>query len=123
MAGGRGVLLQLLRQHQPVKLSGSVKIPAKLKAALGPFKVQAEACRTCIYRNDNPLDLEALEEAVRDEHLGFRGFRICHHSNDACCRGFWNAHKDEFAAGQIAQRLGLVEFVNDDTLCGEDTDA
>ena len=26
----------------------------------------------------------------------------------ACCRGFWNRHKDEFAVGQVAQRLGLV---------------
>lgn len=33
-----------------------------------------------------------------------------------CCRGFWEAHKDAFPAGQIAQRLGLVEFVDVDTL-------
>jgi len=37
-------------------------------------------------------------------------------SDDACCRGFWNAHKDEFQLGQVAQRLGLVRFVKEDTL-------
>jgi hypothetical protein len=60
--------------------------------------------------------LARLEDAVRDPHMGFRGHRICHHSKDACCRGFWNAHKDEFQMGQIAQRLNMVEFVNVDIL-------
>jgi hypothetical protein len=80
------------------------------------FRVQKRMCKTCIYRPDSPLDLKKLEDDVRDKYVGFRGHRICHHSDDVCCRGFWNAHKDEFAAGQIAQRLKLVEFVNVDTL-------
>jgi hypothetical protein len=44
----------------------------------------------------------------------FKGHRICHHSNDVCCRGFWNRHKDHFSAGQLAQRLGAVQFVEVD---------
>lgn len=51
-----------------------------------------------------------------DPHGGFKNYRICHHSNDVCCRGFWDRHKNEFQLGQIAQRLGMVEFVNVDTL-------
>ena len=77
------------------------------------FRVQARRCATCIYRKDSPLN---LENAVRDPYIGFRGHRICHHSRDVCCRGFWDHHKDEFAAGQIAQRLGMVEFVDVDIL-------
>ena len=77
----------------------------------GRFKVQARTCSTCIYRADSPLDLATLEDEIRSQHGGFTGWRICHHSTDVCCRGFWNAHKDEFQAGQIAQRLNLVEFV------------
>jgi hypothetical protein len=50
--------------------------------------------------------------------MGFKGHRVCHHSADVCCRGFWEAHKDEFPAGQIAQRLNIVEFVEVDTLKG-----
>jgi hypothetical protein len=78
------------------------------------FKVQRRMCLTCIYRLDCPLDLVALEAAVRDMYVGFKSHRICHHSRDACCRGFWERHRDEFPAGQVAQRLGLVEFVEED---------
>ena len=78
------------------------------------FKVQRKSCATCIYRKDSRLDITKLENDVRDEYMGFKGYRVCHHSKDACCRGFWNRHKWEFAAGQIAQRLGLVEFVSED---------
>lgn len=75
------------------------------------FKVQDRLCETCIYRKDSALDLKKLEADVADKYGGFKGHRICHHSKDVCCRGFWNRHKDKFAMGQIAQRLNLVEFV------------
>lgn len=76
------------------------------------FKVQKKSCSTCIYRKDSPLDLRMLEEqAARKD-----GHRICHHSDDVCCRGFWNKHKNDFNLGRIAQRLGMVEFVAVDTL-------
>lgn len=80
------------------------------------FRVQAKACSTCIYRKDSPLNLAELEGAIADRFGGFNGFRICHHSDDACCRGFWNRHKDKFATDQIAQRLGFVRFVRDNVL-------
>lgn len=75
-------------------------------------------CATCIYRPDSPLDLEELENVVRDPHLEgfFKAHRTCHHSKDVCCRGFWERHKDHFTAGQLAQRLCAVEFVDVDTL-------
>ena len=80
------------------------------------FRVQRKRCKTCIYHPGSPLDLEYLENQVRDKHVGFKGHRVCHHSKDACCHGFWEAHKDEFQVGQIAQRLNLVEYVDDDIL-------
>lgn len=82
------------------------------------LKVQKNACASCIYRKDSTLDLEKLENDVKDPFLEghFKGHRVCHHSHDACCRGFWNKHKDKFDLGQIAQRLNMVEFVEDDTL-------
>lgn len=80
------------------------------------FKVQKKSCSTCIYRKDSPLDLKNLEDAVRDKFGWFKGHRICHHSKDVCCRGFWNKNKDKFQAGQIAQRLNMVEFIEVDTL-------
>lgn len=80
------------------------------------MRVQRKQCATCIYRPDSPLDLKQLEAAVADEHGGFRGHRVCHHSNDACCAGFWARHKDKFQLGQLAQRLGVVQLVDDDTV-------
>lgn len=84
----------------------------------GGFKVQRQRCSTCIYRKDSSLNLAALEQQVRDPHMGFSGYRACHHARagDVCCRGFWDNHRDEFALGQIAQRLNVVEFVAVDDL-------
>ncbi len=88
------------------------------------FKVQKKACATCIYRKDSTLNLKALEAAVADPHMKgyFKGHRVCHHSKDVCCRGFWNRHKDKFTAGQLAQRLKAVLFVEVDTLAARDGD-
>lgn len=83
------------------------------------FKVRASRCATCIYSKRTPIfrrTVEDLEDEVRDERGFFRGHRICHHTEDACCRGFWNRHKDDFPVGQIAQRLGAVEFTDEDLM-------
>ena len=83
------------------------------------FKVQKRMCETCIYRKGLGWNIEHLEEQVRDRYVGFKGFRECHHAktrSGVCCAGFWTRHKDEFQAGQIAQRLGLVEYVNVDVM-------
>ena len=76
------------------------------------FKVCARQCPTCIYKTSNPLDLNELEDAVRDRDGGFRNYRACHHhhlTNYVCCRGFWDRHKHDFSLGRIAQRLGAVQ--------------
>ncbi len=82
------------------------------------LRVQSTPCATCIYSPTSSLDVTQLEAQIADKHMPgfFAGFRVCHHSKDACCRGFWNRHKDSFTLGQIAQRLDCVEFVSDDTL-------
>lgn len=81
------------------------------------FHVMARMCPTCIYRPACPLSVDVLETAIADEYMEgfFRTYRICHHTPggvDACCRGFWLLHKDHFTIGQIAQRLGMVEYVS-----------
>lgn len=82
------------------------------------FRVQESRCETCIFKKDSPLNLKKLLNEIRDPNFKghFNSYRRCHHSDDACCNGFWTAHKDDFDAGQIAQRLGVVQFVNDDIL-------
>lgn len=80
--------------------------------------VQARPCTTCIYRPDLGWNPEQLEAQIADPHMAgyFTGHRVCHHSDDVVCHGFWSRFKDRFTLGQLAQRLGLVRFVNVDTL-------
>lgn len=84
------------------------------------FRVQRELCSTCIYRGGFGWRLKDLENQVREKkplgNISFKGYRVCHHSKAACCRGFWNLHKDEFTLGQIAQRLDMVIEVDEDCL-------
>ena len=82
------------------------------------FRVQRRMCQTCIYRDDSPLDIERLEAEIADGHGGFDGHRQCHHTDKepACCAGFWAKHRDNFQAGQLAQRLDVVEYVETDEL-------
>ena len=84
------------------------------------FRVMGKQCETCIYRPGSPMheQLPRLEAEVTNGEGFVEGWRICHSSEDgdtdqgACCRGFWNKHKDDFPVGQVAQRLGAVEFVD-----------
>ena len=85
------------------------------------FKVQARLCATCIYRPGFGWRLKHLEDQCRDRRTPwfFKSYRQCHHGkrgHKTCCRGFWNRHKHQFLMGQLAQRLGWVEFVNEDHL-------
>lgn len=83
------------------------------------FQVQKELCSTCIFKKESGFDLRALLKAITDRFGFFKGYRECHHAkrgSGVCCRGFWNAYKDDFATGQIAQRLDLVEYVEVDVL-------
>lgn len=80
------------------------------------FKVQSKPCDTCIYTKNSASrkTSKQLEDEIVDKRdpRFFTGFRICHHSTSACCRSFWNKHKNNFQAGQLAQRLDCVEFVD-----------
>ena len=80
------------------------------------FQVQAKSCKTCIYgkHSASQASPKQLEAEITDKRMKgfFTGYRICHNSDTACCRGFWNRHKNHFQAGQIAQRLNCVEFVD-----------
>jgi len=90
-----------------------------MKARQTTLRVQRKRCATCIFRKDSSLDLRALLDAVRDKKARgfawFKGYRICHYSRNAVCAGFWEKYRDRFQLGQIAQRLGFVELVDD---CG-----
>jgi len=82
------------------------------------FYVQKKRCSSCIYNAGSPLDTKELEDQVRDGNGDLTRHRQCHHtskSDPACCRGFWDKHKDDFPGGQISQRMGMVVEVDIDT--------
>lgn len=83
------------------------------------LQVQQRMCATCIYRKDSSLNIKELERQIADPFMKgyFKGARLCHHAPDRAkvvCKGFWDRHKDKFTAGQLAQRLKCVVFVNID---------
>lgn len=70
-------------------------------------------CKTCIFRPGNLMDLNPgrKDQMVRDATRA-ESVIVCHTtlgSDQAVCRGFFEAHKT--APLQIAERLGLVEMV------------
>jgi DNA-binding XRE family transcriptional regulator len=89
----------------------------------GYLLVQRRQCATCIYRKESRLSLAKLEADIADPRKAgyFLGYRVCHHSKDVCCRGFWNRHRWRFTLGQIAQRLGFVRYVDVDRFAEERT--
>ncbi len=89
-------------------------------SATAGLRVQRKQCATCIYLPVNADMIPRLEAQIADPKMPghFDGHRVCHHAKTAVCAGFWARHKDDFSLGQIAQRLGFVQFVQD-----EDRDA
>ena len=76
------------------------------------MKVRKKQCSSCIYFPQWEWDIERLEDACKDAHGHFEYYRQCHHhDDDVCCRGFYNRHKDNCTNLQLAQRLGVIEFV------------
>ena len=85
------------------------------------FLVQRRQCATCIYRKGGVFNIKELEQQVADLHMPgfFRSYRVCHHTKDKsgiCCAGCWRRHRHKFTLGQLAQRLGFVQYVTVDDL-------
>lgn len=81
----------------------------------GKVHVQKRMCSTCIFRPGNLMHLQEgrveqmVEEATRDG-----GCIPCHKNLDnegqAICNGFFTKHQTDSL--QIAERLGIVEYVS-----------
>ena len=77
--------------------------------------VRKTMCRTCIYRPTSRMNLEELENQVKDEHGFFVGYRVCHAHDDksqVCCRGFWEKRGAQSTPTQLADRLGIARFTD-----------
>jgi len=76
------------------------------------MNVRRTQCPTCIYKPESGFDIEVLEAQCRDQFDHYHSYRICHYHEQACCRGFWDRHRDNCTVTQIAQRLGLITITN-----------
>lgn len=76
-------------------------------------------CPTCVFRPGNQMRLSAgrlremIDEAVKRESCipcHWQIFYVDGEPQDACCRGFFDRHPTQPL--QIADRLGLVQFID-----------
>lgn len=72
------------------------------------FKVKKECCGQCLFGKDkivsNARRRDILEGCARDDsHF------ICHKTDDACCRGFYDNNSTNFM--RVSQRMGWIELV------------
>jgi len=91
-------------------------MPKKLKPYRdGKVHVMKSMCSTCVFRPGNLMHLEPgrLDQMVRDA-VKAESTIICHSTLEgaqACCRGFFDRHAT--APLQIAERIGLIEYVKE----------
>lgn len=84
---------------------------------LAPLQVVQERCNQCLFSPDKIVSDERRKE-ILDSCMkrGAETFFICHKTKRACCRGFYDSgYGQRVAVIQVADRLGLVEFVTEDT--------
>ncbi len=82
------------------------------------MKIQKTKCNQCLFSKNRIVDAKRAAEVIRDA-LGKDTYFNCHKAKikgaDVCCRGFWDAHKDNFNLGRIAQRLNVIKEVKNAT--------
>lgn len=80
----------------------------------GKVHVLDGKCDTCIFRPGNLMRLrEGRVEEMVEESIADGGAIICHKTLDddqAVCRGFFDVHKHDVQALQVAERLSMVVF-------------
>lgn len=75
------------------------------------MKIQPEKCNECLFGKDKIVSKERAADVIAG-CLKKDTYFVCHKATiknkDVCCRGFWDAFKDRFNLGRIAQRLDFV---------------
>lgn len=87
------------------------------------FRICAERCDECLFSKDKIVSERRKKEVIREACQG-QGYFICHKTDDACCRGFFDSYGYSIQIYRIASRLGFVIWLDaagDET--GEPADA
>lgn len=75
------------------------------------FKVVATQCDQCLFSPNRIVSAARAKEILKDCAKKDTHF-ICHKTENACCRGFYNADPGASNLMRIAGRLVAVEFVD-----------
>ena len=77
------------------------------------FKVKKEKCNECLYSANKIVSNKRKRELLADINKNDSHF-VCHKASiqgeEVCCKGFYTSATSNLM--RIAQRLGMVEFVD-----------
>jgi hypothetical protein len=76
--------------------------------------VAVNKCVNCLFGPDRIVDGERAREIVRSCREAQTYF-VCHHHNETVCRAYYDEFGHEAQMIRIAERLGLVSFIEQDT--------
>ncbi len=94
----------------------------------GKVHVGVRKCSTCIFRPGNLMHLqEGRTDGMAADAVAAGSVIVCHKTlyqekdEHAVCRGFFDVHKNDVQALQLAERLGILEEVELDSKDDGDT--
>jgi hypothetical protein len=87
----------------------------------GAFYVCAKRCNQCLFSSAKIVSDERRADllagcAAEDRHFVCHKATIAGHEQDVCCRGFFDEMDGVGQLRRIAERLGVVRFVDPATL-------
>jgi hypothetical protein len=79
------------------------------------LKIQRKQCNQCLFSGRRIVSPARKREVV-EECLKYETFFTCHKGSiagvNACCKGYWDRYHESFQLGQLAARLGWIEWVD-----------
>lgn len=85
----------------------------------GKVHVMAQMCSTCVFRPGNLMNLmPGRLKAMVTESIAEGGGITCHKTilgqaeQEATCRGFFDKYGERVQALQVADRIGVIEYVS-----------
>lgn len=80
------------------------------------MRVQKTKCNQCLFTKNRVVSEEVAAKIIKtalkkDTYFNCHKTQVKGLKSNVCCKGFWDAHKNNFNLGRVAQRLGIVEKV------------
>lgn len=82
------------------------------------FNVMSKCCGQCLF-SANKIVSDSRKNGIIETCIKNESWFVCHKSNEGqeiCCAGFFHNENTQTRAIQMANRLGIVNYVDEDTL-------